>query len=500
MATFEGFRKHWLWALIGSLFTIIFGVVGLYLQYRSTIHELGGTLNATFHSKSLNNKDSRTIVICIEDTTINYQNVYITPTFDNPDEFSLRDFSLVFETTCEGVEFIPSSFVKMYNNGNNSYYYRYDQDVLQAHMDTKNPFMGFKMRKDFARCEIISKVSFDGAANLFEYRTDLWFVYMPNTKGLSFDVWKLNCKQRVFNLIDDKQFDIYYIAKNSTSEYQFDVVLGSSDNGEKKPVNESEDIIVKREQPTNKELVTISPYKSEDAVANVDLDIYDYELVSGDSTQLTIFLNQPVSTTGTYALKYRVKDGWKIRDKYALIYLSKGERGGKTTLYQSYNKISNLKIYHRINPNDFIKLKKNYDGHILFSANSDLLVGMEYDDGTYYFRDFTNNQPFDVKFDKHVNIELFVTPHSWFNKVLLEDEEGKESYTLIFVFFGVYLIFAVIPTLSLKTKIGNRLADKYGGMWLVAMMCLGGLTLLIVFSWGFYEFFQYLISYIYLMI
>ncbi len=301
MATFDNFRQHWIWKVLAFVLPFSIAVIALFLQCKSSRHEQGGFLNASFHDRNLNNKDSRTIVVCIEDTNSYSQNIYITPTFDNPDDFSLRDFSLVFETTCDGVELVPSSFVKMYNYGNNSYCCKYDQDVLQAHMNTRNPFMGFKMKKDNARCEIVSRVSFDGAANLFEYRTDIWFVYVPNKKNLPFDIWKLNCKQRVFSLIDDKQFDIYYIANNNR-EYQFDVVLSLSDKKERKVKenNKTDDENKTAEMPTSNNLVTISPYKTEDAIANADLDIYDYELVPGDSTQLTIYLNQPVSATGIF--------------------------------------------------------------------------------------------------------------------------------------------------------------------------------------------------------
>ena len=101
-------KDSWLVVLL----SIVIGAVGLYLQYQSRRHEVGGTLNATFHSRLLNNKDARTIIVCLEDSTIDLQDLYVTPTFDNPSEFSLKDFLLSYDVECTNIEIEPKSFIE----------------------------------------------------------------------------------------------------------------------------------------------------------------------------------------------------------------------------------------------------------------------------------------------------------------------------------------------------------------------------------------------------
>ena len=214
-------KDNWLVVLI----SVIISLVGLYWQYQSRRHEEGGTLNATFHSRLLNNKDARTIIVCLEDTTIDLQDLYVTPTFDNPSEFSLKDFSLSFDVECNNVEIEPTSFVESHKYGKKEWIYKYKYDILAAHDDTKKPFSTYHLKDKHGRCYIKTKASYDGAVSAFEYNTDVWFIIENNPKNLSFDNWKIDCKKRIFEIIDEQFYDVYYYAKNHQPEYQFDVAL-----------------------------------------------------------------------------------------------------------------------------------------------------------------------------------------------------------------------------------------------------------------------------------
>ena len=211
-----------------GLISFIILLVGFYWQYQSHRHEIGGSLNATFHSRLLNNREARTIIVCMEDTTVDLRNLHITPTFDNPEEYSLKDFTLSFDVNCSNVYLEPTTFVNAHEYGGNEWIYKYKDDILAAHDDTKKPFSHYHLSKSQGRCYIKTKASYDGAASAFEYNTDVWFFVEPNNRHLSYEDWKINCKKRIFESITDKYYDVYYFARNRELEYQFDVALSKN--------------------------------------------------------------------------------------------------------------------------------------------------------------------------------------------------------------------------------------------------------------------------------
>ena len=251
---FEKFRKHWIWAIIAFIVSTIITGCALFLQYRSTKHDFGGSLNATFHSRLLNSRDARTIIVCLEDTTLDLNDLYVTPTFDNPSEFSLKDFSLSFDAECTNVELVPTTFVDAHDYGGKEWIFKYKEDVLAAHDDTKKPFSQFRLSDTKGRCYIKTKASYDGAPAAFEYNTDVWFFVVPNMRNLSFEDWKINCKKRIFESISDKYYDVYYYAKNHRPEYQFDVAL-VTDNQMNNPVSSTKEEASKTQ---NKQIISTS--------------------------------------------------------------------------------------------------------------------------------------------------------------------------------------------------------------------------------------------------
>lgn len=232
---FEKFRNHWSLKFLAITIPIAISLAGFMLQYRSSRHELGGTLNATFHSLYLNNREARTIVVCMEDTSVNLSTLYVTPTFDNPSEFSLKDFSLSFDAECSNVILVPSSFVEAHEYGGDEHIFKYKDNVLAAYDDTKKPFSKFLLKNIQGRCYIRTKASYDGAESAFEYNTDVWFFVVPNKSHLSYEDWKINCKKRIFEYVTDQYYDVYFYANNHETEYQFDVALNKTKNYEESP-------------------------------------------------------------------------------------------------------------------------------------------------------------------------------------------------------------------------------------------------------------------------
>lgn len=223
--SFEYFRKHWIWPVLVSAITLAITIYSAHLQYRSARHEMGGSLMATFYKHSLNNREARTIVVCMEDANVNLRGLYVTPTFDNPSEFSIKDFSLTFNVQCSNVTPVPSSFVEAHSFGGDEWLFRYKDDLLAAHDDTKRIFTDYNVTGNTGHCFIETKASYDGASAAFEYNTDVWFLVVPKKHAQSYEDWKINCKKRIFDVISDRYYDVYYFSHDKAAEYQFDVAL-----------------------------------------------------------------------------------------------------------------------------------------------------------------------------------------------------------------------------------------------------------------------------------
>lgn len=465
----EHLRKHWIWALFAFLVPTSIALLALFYQYKSTIHELGGSLNATFHSMELSNKDRRTIVVCIDDTTCYNRHIYLTPTFDNPAEFSLRDFSLIFEIETNNIHFIPSEFVTPHKIGENSSLYQYNYDVLQAHMDTKNPFGGFNIHGDYGRCEIISKVSFDGAEDLYEYRTDVWFIYNPNPKRLSFDIWKQNCKQKIYDIIEDKKFDVYYLPKEEKSEYQFDVML-SGESEQKHTIEEGVKEPKTKEVKSNNELVSFCNYSSFDAKASEDLDIEDYEVDYNDTTKVTLFFNHEIKKAGKYLVTYIEKKGLRLLTRCRIIELKEGQTATELYISNNRKKIGALKILHQVNPKDYVKIKKNYKGTVsVLSERADFLV-VEKTDGNYDYWDFSLGS-YNRQFENEVSISIYKGKECWINKYIYTRDGSK--YNII-----PYIVFILAISLpGLLMILGGNIKDeKWSWRFAASGLIFGCLT------------------------
>ncbi len=218
-------KQYSIIAAIISIIGTLVAIITLYLQWQSLQHEIGGRLNASYQSRLLNNRESKTIVVCLEDTTIDLSNLNVTPTFDNPSQYSINEFSLMYITENDNVNCNPSSFYQKHTANKQENIYKYSERVLDAHGESPKPFIGFEIKSDVGRCVIKAKATYDGAPSAFEYSTDIWFIVEPNKNNLSYENWKLNCKKRIFGLIRDNYYDVYYFKKGMPSEYQFDVAL-----------------------------------------------------------------------------------------------------------------------------------------------------------------------------------------------------------------------------------------------------------------------------------
>jgi hypothetical protein len=401
MATFEGFRKHWFWGLIAFIITTLIAVGGLFLQYRSTKRDTGGVVNATFHSRIINNKDARTIVVCMEDSTIDLTDLYVTPTFDNQNEFSLKDFSLSFDATCTNVIPIPTTFVDAHEYGKNEWIFKYRDNILAAYDDTKKPFAGFKVKDERGRCYIKTKASHDGAASAFEYESDVWFLVVPNTKHLSFEDWKTNCKKRLFEVVDEKFYDVYYFSNIHEPEFQFDVALGSSEKKaeDKKslaanttPVRENKIHSTAKEDKKYYQLKTPDKVESEEAnnreetsvieerENNREIPVKDFEIKDNTSDyKITINLEEEIDPSDNYLLVYEKKDTSGVKDfRYHLMDRENWKNNKQAIIYYSHKlDVSNIiftKILREVNADNYIITTKNDSNTLIENKNENEIV------------------------------------------------------------------------------------------------------------------------------
>lgn len=525
------FKKKWSWAIFLAAVAAIIGFATFLIQRESSLHEFGGKLNATFHDKSLKNKESRTIVVCIDDTAQYERNIYLTPTFDNSDEFTIRDFSLTYEVTAYDMEIIPSPFVDAYKTGRNSIFYQYKMNVLEPKRDTKNPFMGFKLQKDVARCEIVSKVSFDGASEIFECRTDVWFVYKPNPKNVSFDYWKLNCKQKIYDVIDDKFFDVYYFSEKYNPEYQFDVDLAkdrgksASVKGKNSPAKEekiltesktkgkdipaaeimtlAEDKVKGKDIPAAEKrtlaedkakeyadtMIAISEYPSESAEKNSDLDIDDYSILSGDTSKIHVVLNRPVGADGIFIVTFKARQEGEKRTIYNYVSLKAGQKEFDIINRFNFERIARVKFYHQVNPEDYIRVEREDSGLALTPRYVHMLMGEEYGDDICYVREMERN--FIVKKgNKKVVLSFFKEADSFWDVFALNDIPSlSPGMFILLVVLGVLIpilfFLGFFFSITTKKKIPHILKWllKWGGIItisLIAIVIVSVLVLIVV--------------------
>lgn len=449
-------KDSWLVVLL----SIVIGAVGLYWQYQSRRHEVGGTLNATFHSRLLNNKDARTIIVCLEDSTIDLQDLYVTPTFDNPSEFSLKDFLLSYDVECTNIEIEPTSFVESHKYSKKEWIYKYKDNILAAHDDTKKPFSTFHLKDDIGRCYIKTKASYDGALSAFEYNTDVWFLFQKNTKNLSFDNWKIDCKKRIFEIIDEQFYDVYYFATNHQPEYQFDVALTSSSENTKPTKDASSELesslnrtqntsqtSEKNENDNNEEPKHVTPKLIEaphnqtgimSTPENVKIDSFVAQNM-GEYTSYEIILKEELEAGKEYILKYEgtYDQGNQSYERYTYVDPYMRRNSKKLTLNISGENIDNfIDLIPNSNIEEYLEISKEGDKTKLINkTNSDILCLFRYSSHSSSYRELSGNESMVIENMGAEPILVFdLKTITNKNSLNVDSEDRVKDYLSLFIF------------------------------------------------------------------
>ena len=476
--SFEYFRKHWIWPVLVSAITLAITIYSAHLQYRSARHEMGGSLMATFYKHSLNNREARTIVVCMEDANVNLRGLYVTPTFDNPSEFSIKDFSLTFNVQCSNVTPVPSSFVEAHSFGGDEWLFRYKDDLLAAHDDTKRIFTDYNVTGNTGHCFIETKASYDGASAAFEYNTDVWFLVVPKKRAQSYEDWKINCKKRIFDVISDRYYDVYYFSHDKAAEYQFDVALTNdldsapSPSAQPAPKPAPQKVVETKPAPTPAPKPTpkpaevkptptpAAPKKVETTPQTVEskpvntaqeINLARYSVIKKDDILTIVF---DLDKRPTKDAKYLLYGNYTIPGKegnYRINWAIDIHRGitsyrhsYRTVDSLAYN-VSDLRIIEETNANNLIEITYNGNKRVVKNISNNKIVVLIYTSTNSYRHNLLekSNVLYDIE-NNDGKILVFDTGEKS-TKQVKADEKGEEEKSVIEIIAGViFFILAVM--------------------------------------------------------
>jgi len=372
---------------IAAILSIIGGlaaIIALYFQWQSRQHEMGGMLNASYQSRLLNNRESKTIIVCLEDTTIDLSNIYVTPTFDNPSQYSLNDFSLTYSAESENVICKPSSFYQKHDINKQETLFKYSERFLDAHGESPRPFIGFDINDNVGRCLIKAKATYDGAPAAFEYSTDIWFIVEPNENGLSFENWKLNCKKRILDLVSENFYDVYYLKKGMPSEFQFDVALSNQISNDQysnhKTITETDTL----SSITSNQNDVKSVFE-DSAISNISIDHYTIES-NNDKKEVVVFTNDKIQNNETLFAFYEYNYSVYRCCKYNKINIQKGHNKFCFQLEDDVDNIEELYLCRRTPTNLVTNIEMENDSTALVTGrtNSVAVCELPYSDYSSY--------------------------------------------------------------------------------------------------------------------
>lgn len=227
-------KRRWIVGIVIAVIAIVPTSIGVYYQYLDNKNQMGGSMNVMWQNHPLNNNETKTIVICLENGAISSDSLTMTPTFENTGDHSLEDFSLSFVVNCNSVTLTPAAVFTVTEYGENKLF-TYDKDFLSAHDKAPTPFSCIKLNSSKGRCFIKSKATYNGIPSAFQSFIDVWFFVVPNKNNLSYDQWRSTCERFVIDQMKDVSCDIYCFANEKVivrneSEPNYDFFDNNIDN------------------------------------------------------------------------------------------------------------------------------------------------------------------------------------------------------------------------------------------------------------------------------
>lgn len=207
------------------------GIVAIVYSFRNDRNQYSGDVDAIWQNNLLNNKETKTIVIYLENGAISLDTLIVTPTFVNTRPIELKGFSLSFEVECENITLTPTAVFNVTPKGKNRLF-QYEKETLPSLGETPpTPFSSIKLNGSDGKCIIKSKATYNGIGVPFECRFDVLFHVVPNKSNLSSDQWKRTCDNYMKDIITDHVFYCQGNALISQKEVKPNNSVSGNNNG-----------------------------------------------------------------------------------------------------------------------------------------------------------------------------------------------------------------------------------------------------------------------------
>lgn len=356
-----GFLKSYKVSLrtISVLIGIIIAIMTLSLNLKSCWRELNASIYVTINSKEIQSNDTTTTVICLEDSSqiIDMEAIKIVPSFYNPLNYPLADFSLSFDVKNENVDFSPTDLYSKEANGINRFIYRCKEKKLDGNSEeAPYPFLSCKLNKNIGKSHIVSKVSFMGLDVPYKYYTDVLFCVIP--KLSDYNEWTKTCKDSISKYVGNRKYDVFYYGENDFLKLERNNVPLVGNNN------------ISTDSNSNIEVEDNSQdYK-------YDIKSYCFEGNGREDYPWTLYitLNKQVndSEDETCLLHYKHKN-----DKYIRVVIPKG-KAICNVVFDKKVDFNQLDVLKEKNLNDYIDVKRNENDIELKNKTDNLVVCMVY--------------------------------------------------------------------------------------------------------------------------
>ena len=206
----------------------IVAIPGFYIQYRQYAENHGGEIKMSIMNNLLNNNDSRSIFICICDSSQDLTEISIAPIYENSSEYLIKDFDLSYNVDfADGNAPKSNDFYKEVKLSSNTSHYRYSENTLSQGSYTIPPFQLSDLPLKDSRYIIKSKASYPGATNPYIYTVNLWLKFIPKYDGQSLEDWELTCKNFIYKSPHNSgSYDAFYCA-DGKYRHEFGIDFGS---------------------------------------------------------------------------------------------------------------------------------------------------------------------------------------------------------------------------------------------------------------------------------
>lgn len=208
------------WKILAACLTIC----GSAITGVTFFHDIGGSLSATMNGELLENNETKNFIVFMDSHHVSSCFSALYPTFSNSSNYSIRDFYLKYQLNSTSVQFIPSDYYKIYNEGNNLYTFRYEENVLPGFKSVENPVKETIVSKNGGNMILKAEATYDGCSKPYIYTINVQYIIVPNDENLDFEHWKQKCQQSYHTATSKPTF---YLTQNGYIEYTDNINLSA---------------------------------------------------------------------------------------------------------------------------------------------------------------------------------------------------------------------------------------------------------------------------------